>query len=305
MTAVALAMVLLILPGCSALRSKLLWRARDVAFTPGPRVELLGPDQKSVLTVSTTTIQKVLLAHIRITRSARTQAELIIVEGDEPNAFAGLVNERRVIGINIAMMKFIGDDIDEFAALLGHETAHWAKGHVDAGNLRSNTIQGIGTLIGVGIAAAGVPAAGLITGLAADIVDASYSRDNEREADAASIDYMMANGFDPAGGATARENAQAARHSDSLLKQSSEQRGTRREFEKIDRSQKIRSEYATPKLPEPVTDRRKGGKILSARAHSVAWHGKSLLMHMSGIDGWCGSSRSQREIFLRLVHRRR
>jgi predicted Zn-dependent protease len=199
MTAVALAMVLLILPGCSALRSKFLWRARDVAFTPGPRVELLGPDQKSVLTVSTTTIQKVLLAHIRITRSAGTQAELIIVEGDEPNAFAGLVNERRVIGINIAMMKFIGDDIDEFAALLGHETAHWAKGHVDAGNLRSNTIQGIGTLIGAGISAAGVPAAGLITGLAADIVDASYSRDDEREADAASIDYMMANRFDPAG----------------------------------------------------------------------------------------------------------
>ena len=53
-------------------------------------------------------------------------------------------------------------------------------------------------MIGAGIAAAGVPAAGLITGLAADIVDASYSRDDEREADAASIDYMMANRFDPA-----------------------------------------------------------------------------------------------------------
>ena len=63
-------------------------------------------------------------------------------------------------------------------------------------------------------------------------------------------------------------------------KQSSERRGTRREFEKIDRSQKIRSEYATPRLPEPVTDRCKGEKILFARAHSVAWHGKPLLMHM-------------------------
>ena len=198
MRAVAWAMIVLILPGCSVLQSKLLWRARDLAFTPGPRVELLGRDQKSVLSVSTTTIQKVLLAHIRISRTAGTQAELIIVEGNDPNAFAGMVNERHVIGINIAMMKFIGDDIDEYAALLGHETAHWSKGHVEAGDLRSNTIQGVGTLIGVGMAAAGVPAAGLITGLAADIVDASYSRDDEREADAAGIDYMMANGFDPA-----------------------------------------------------------------------------------------------------------
>jgi predicted Zn-dependent protease len=44
---------------------------------------------------------------------------------------------------------------------------------------------------------AGIPAAGVITGLGADLIEASYSRDDEREADATSIDYMLANGFDP------------------------------------------------------------------------------------------------------------
>ena len=203
--ALAFAMMVLALSGCSALQSKLVWRARDVALTPAPTIALEGRDHQIVVTVPTPTIQKLLLAHLRITRSAGTQVELFIVEGADPNAFAGLMNGRRVIGINVAMLKLIGDDLELYAALLGHETAHWAKGHVDASNARSTTIQGIGTAIGVGLGAAGVPAAGLIAGVGADMIDASYSRDDEREADAASIDYMLINGFDPAGAVRLQE----------------------------------------------------------------------------------------------------
>jgi predicted Zn-dependent protease len=205
MIPLAFAMLVLVLSGCSALQNKLVWRARDVALTPAPTIGLQGRNQQILVTVRTPTIQRLLLAHLRITRSAGIQAELVIVEGDEPNAFAGLMNGQRVVGINIAMLKLIGDDMELFAALLGHETAHWAKGHVDAGSLRSTTIQGIGTAIGVGLGAAGVPAAGLITGLAADMIEATYSRDDEREADAASVDYMAANGFDPAGAVRLQE----------------------------------------------------------------------------------------------------
>jgi predicted Zn-dependent protease len=52
---------------------------------------------------------------------------------------------------------------------------------------------------------AGIPAAGVITGLSADLIEASYSRDNEREADALSIDYTLANGFDPHGAVRLQE----------------------------------------------------------------------------------------------------
>jgi predicted Zn-dependent protease len=139
------------------------------------------------------------LDHFRITRSAGIQAELFIVEGEEPNAFAGMLDGRPMIAINIAMVRLIGGDMDEFAALLGHEAAHWAKGHVDSSQSRSNTIQSIGTLVGVGLGMAGVPAAGVITGLGAGLIQASYNRDDEREADALGIDYMLASGFDPQG----------------------------------------------------------------------------------------------------------
>ena len=108
----------------------LLWRVRDAALSPVSTTTFNDLNQKPVLTVSTQTIQKLLLAHIRITRIAGVQAELFITDGDDPNAFAGLVNQRRIIAVNIAMIKLIGDDMDEFAALLGHETAHWARGHV-------------------------------------------------------------------------------------------------------------------------------------------------------------------------------
>jgi predicted Zn-dependent protease len=191
--------VMFLLFGCSPSRTSTLWRVRDAALSPVSTTTFNDLNQKPVLTVSTQTIQKLLLAHIRITRTAGVQAELFITDGDDPNAFAGLVNQRRIIAVNIAMIKLIGDDMDEFAALLGHEAAHWAKGHVDSGISRSSTIQGIGTLIGAGLGLAGIPGAGYAIGLGANLVEAAYSRDDEREADAVGLDYMAANGFDAEG----------------------------------------------------------------------------------------------------------
>jgi Zn-dependent protease with chaperone function len=170
----------LIIIGCSSMQGRLMWRARELALVPVSVIDLQRPNGEIVASINTQTIQKLMLAHLRITRSANVQAELIIYDGEEPNALAGSADGRRVIGVNTAMIKLIGDDINEFAALLGHETAHWAKGHV--GSARSTTIQAVGTILGVGLGAAGVPGAGYITGFGADLVEAAYSRDNEREA---------------------------------------------------------------------------------------------------------------------------
>ena len=189
-----------LLAGCAThSQGNLFWNVRELARVPAPTVALLGPNEKIILRLNTQTLQKLMLAHLRLSRTANVQTDLLIVEGDDPNAFAGLVHERRAVVINTGMVRLIGEDMNEFAALLGHETAHWAKGHVDSGQMRANTIQGIGTLIAVGLGVAGVPGAGYITGLGANLIEASYSRDDEREADAASIEYMIASGFDPWG----------------------------------------------------------------------------------------------------------
>jgi len=187
---------LLLLAGC-ATRFRSYWNVRELVLSPAPVVDLAAQDNNILLSVDKRTLQKLFLSHVRITRAANVQAELVLVDGDEPNAFAAFVSGRRAVAINLGMVKLIGEEDNEFAALLGHETAHWARGHVDSGRSRSSTIQGLGALVGVGLGMAGVPAAGLISGLGADIIESSFSRDDEREADAWGIDYMMAAGSDP------------------------------------------------------------------------------------------------------------
>ena len=183
--------------GCSLQQSKLAWRVKDLVLTQAPVVNLRSSNERVVLALPAKTLQQVMLAHLRIGRSAKIQTELFIVEGDEPNAFAGLEAGQRIIGINLGMVKMIGDDVNEYAALIGHEAAHWAKGHVDSAQLRSTTLNALGTLIGSGLGMAGVPAAGALTGLGVELIDASFSRDQEREADAQSLDYLIANGYEP------------------------------------------------------------------------------------------------------------
>jgi predicted Zn-dependent protease len=184
--------------GCATQQGKLAWRVRDVVLEKGAVLKLYKPDEQIALAIPTRTIQEVMLAHLRISRSAGVPSELYIVDGDEPNAFATVIdNGQRIIGINLGMVKLLGSEINEYAALIGHEAAHWAKGHVDVGRTRNHTLNAISTMVGVGMSAAGVPAAGLISGLGVDLIDASYDRDQEREADAQSIDYMFANDYDP------------------------------------------------------------------------------------------------------------
>ena len=180
-------------------QGKLAWRVKDMVLAGSQMVDFYGPNERIVLTLPTRTLNQIMLAHLRITQAAGVQADLFVVEGDDPNAFAGLTHGRRMVGINIGMIKLIGDSVDEYAALFGHESAHWAKGHVDAGQTRANTLKTIGALAGMGLGLAGVPAGGLISSVGFDLIEASYSRDQEREADVQSIDYMVATNYDPRG----------------------------------------------------------------------------------------------------------
>lgn len=190
---------------CATRPRGLYWRVKDMALVPGRVLDLASPEQKVLLTLPTKTVQELMLVHLRLSRIAGVPSELYIVDGDEPNAFAGIIDGQRVTGINLGMIKLIDGNVNEYAALIGHEVAHWAKGHVDAGRTRSNTLNAIGTMVGVGLSAAGVPAAGVISGLGVDLIDSSYDRNQEREADAQSIEYLVATHYDPRAAITLHE----------------------------------------------------------------------------------------------------
>lgn len=206
MPRVALACLLVFLSACAtANEGKLMWRVRDLVVVPSPVINLQGPNEQTFATVSTRTMRELFLAYFKITREAGVRPELVIIDGKSPNAFMAIINQRYTLAINVAMVNLVGDDMNEYAALLGHEVAHLTKGHIEASRTRRATLQGVGTLIGAGMAMGGIPGGGLLAGIGADIIDASYSRDQEREADAVGIGYAMSAGFDPEGAVRLQE----------------------------------------------------------------------------------------------------
>ena len=184
-----------------------------MASSNAPFVELQTPNSPTVVNLSTRTAKELMLAHFRLSRAAKVQAELFIVDGDDPNAFAGYADSgQRIVAINLGMMKLANNDADELAALVGHELAHWSAGHVESAKHRSNAIRAIGRIIDLGLAIGGIPMVGYATDLGLDLIDASYNRDQEREADAQGIDYTIIGGYDANG---------AIRLHEKMIKQSS------------------------------------------------------------------------------------
>lgn len=88
----------------------------------------------------------------------------------------------------------------QLAALLGHETGHVCARHTAArasqGSILSVILSGLGAALGGGV---GGQAAQGLGGLGAGALMASYSRDDERQADALGMEYMVRAGYNPLG----------------------------------------------------------------------------------------------------------
>lgn len=94
------------------------------------------------------------------------------------------------------------EDEDQLAALLGHEIGHVNARHFAERQAKGTLVQIVA--LGVGIAAAEKnPAygelAGLVGNLGGGALLAHYSREDEREADALGMEYMVRSGHNPQG----------------------------------------------------------------------------------------------------------
>lgn len=196
--------VLMLCACTSAPKVKDSWAVRQMAENPNDQVRLLHKDHSVAGTVAHSQMQMVANVANQITRTSGVSSAVYLVEMSDPamvNAFAWTdKNGISYIFITLPMARAIGSDSGQWAALLGHEAGHLAKDHEKANASRQATLQGTATALGfIPLPLIGAIARAVVMPVAATAINAHYSRDQEREADALSVQYMVAAGYDPQG----------------------------------------------------------------------------------------------------------
>jgi len=177
------------------------WKIQDVLQAPDDPVRLLGKDNKTVVAeVSRSRLRLIDDIARRIQGAADVKVELLLVQAKEANAFAWRKDDLGYVAITLPMVGLLKRDQDQYAALIGHEVGHIVKNHTDANRQRATVLNVLQVAGGVALAAVGAPyGSGYLLGIGAETVNAKFSRDQERDADALSVAYLYAAGFDPQG----------------------------------------------------------------------------------------------------------
>lgn len=165
------------------------WRIRDLASAPVDKVQLRDERGRVLGEVETKQMLLVYAAMVAIEDVAEINAELFVVNGDVPNAFATIAqltedgDPQNMVGFTFGMLDLIGMDVDAAAAIIGHELAHLKLNHLEEKienmkNAPQTTFSASAT---------------------------KYTRDNERESDYLGAIWSVEAGYDPAGAVRVHE----------------------------------------------------------------------------------------------------
>jgi beta-barrel assembly-enhancing protease len=124
--------------------------------------------------------------------------QFYIIQNNTLNAFAGPGGHVFMFSGLISNM----DAVDELAAVLSHEIGHVAARHI-SDRMEQGKKLGLATMAGMlaGILVGGPAGAAVMSGSMAGGIQAqlAYSREDERQSDQLSYQYMTRSGFDPGG----------------------------------------------------------------------------------------------------------
>lgn len=173
------------------------------------------------------TVDPIFLADLQdvkndIAKHAGTNANLVFVGGDAPNAYTWEEKKQKYIAINTGMLSLLGENFDEYAFVIAHEMAHISQGHINKKKSYNQNIKKTGGVLGLAMDAVGIglgiPFSGLISSATVNsgshLMKMGYSRDQEREADAVGLRYMREAGFDPWGAVHFQEKLRQASQTD-------------------------------------------------------------------------------------------
>ncbi|MGR8946649.1 MAG: M48 family metalloprotease [Gammaproteobacteria bacterium] len=211
---IVFATAFLVAPFASAAPFKYHWDIRELARADAAIIELRTTDNRLIEKISTTQMRILHAVKTSIVKVAETDTKLIIVDGAQPNAFAGKEkNAGNIIGINFAMLEIIGLDVHAAAALIGHEIAHLKLKHGEKksrSELRSAVLEAAG---GVALSSLGVPLGQTISSIGITAIETEYSRDAEREADYLGAIWAVEAGYEAVGAVRLHEAIQKSARS--------------------------------------------------------------------------------------------
>jgi predicted Zn-dependent protease len=204
-------LLLLSLVGCAS-KPAPTWRAADIESQNSSAVSLVH-EGKPLAMVNREQIKRLREIKDRLEKvMPGVRADLFVLVDAAANAYASNPTDGGVptISITTGMIDLLGWDDDAFAAVLGHEFAHIALRHGQTRQQRRVVGQAASTALGFLLSAAGVPLGGTVADVGVTAVERVYSRDEESHADRQGFGYLVAAGFDPAGGVRLWEKMQAA-----------------------------------------------------------------------------------------------
>lgn len=160
------------------------WKVRDLVAAPVASIELRDRREKLLRVIDVRQLVYIYSVMSAIQEAAEHTAELYIMPGDSPNAFAGQGRAgENIVGINFAMLDLLGYDVHAAAAILGHELGHLKLNHgEDVKRAQTRPPDSIFSA-----------------------ADTRYSRDNEREADYLGMIWAVEAGYDPEGAVRVHE----------------------------------------------------------------------------------------------------
>lgn len=138
----------------------------------------------------------------RVSQRPELPYQFKVVNDSSPNAFA-------LPGGYIAISRGLLVELEneaQLAAVLGHEVGHVTARHSVAG-MQRGTLLGLGMAVLTGVTGESAygPVAQQAGQVAAQLLDSSYSREQERESDRLGIDYMVRAGYNPLGSVQLQE----------------------------------------------------------------------------------------------------
>ena len=177
------------------------WPIKELARSNDNQIVLRKENGGTLRKVNTQQLRYLYAVKTSIETAAETEAEFLLVDGDQPNAFAGYIKGHcKAIGVNFAMVELLDLDVHAMAALIGHELAHLRLEH---GKDSAKKKWGFEILKGLGaiaLSSVGVGGAHIISDTVFTAIETKYSRDDEREADYLGMIWAIEAGYETEGG---------------------------------------------------------------------------------------------------------